>query len=66
MLVSVGHFDADYCPAVSGCRGLVLFEDDITETHSLVNLDNSHWYITFDNSEGHPLWMVRWNKYKNI
>ena len=50
-----GHFNAEYCPGVSGCRALVVFDDLVGE--SSVQVNNYDYVLSFENPSQNPLWL---------
>ncbi len=52
-----GKFRAAYCPSVSGCRAVVLFEDLYNGGHAIDVYDIAY-VLNIETTSGYPVWMV--------
>jgi hypothetical protein len=52
---SPGVFKADYCPSVTGCRGLVVFE--ATDAPDSIDLQEKDFKVLLNNTEGKTVWL---------
>ncbi|KAK3091660.1 hypothetical protein FSP39_021617 [Pinctada imbricata] len=49
-----GIFRPQYCPGVSGCRGIISFEGD---NRNILNLQEGNIMFRFNNTEGKDIWV---------